>query len=108
MEALPREPWPPGVIDPFGRELTDIRNEAELATRAVELIDDAIALGLCLKLGREAGPKALRRLEVSRDRFAHVAGRDQEIAEQLDAYQRGEFDWVAARQEGTTRLTRKR
>jgi hypothetical protein len=56
-------------------------------------------------LGREAGPKALRRLELSRDRFAQVAERDREIAEQLDA---GELDWVVAKREGTTRLTRKR
>jgi hypothetical protein len=37
-----------------------------------------------------------------------VAERDREIAEQLDAYKRGAFDWVAAKRKGTTRLTRKR
>jgi hypothetical protein len=46
MSALDEwRPFPPRVGDPSGRELHDVRREAELGTRAVELRDEAIALG---------------------------------------------------------------
>jgi len=103
-----RRPWPPGVCDPYGRELADVRREAELAMRAFELLDESIALGRRLTPGREAGEPLFKRLEVSRTTIASIADRDLEIAKELVAFSAGELDWLDARQAGTTRLARKR
>ena len=94
--------------DPYGRELEDIRREAEVAVRAVELIDEAIILGRRLTHGREAGDRLFKRLEVSRATIARIAERDLAIAEELGAFLAGELDWVAASRAGTTRLTHRR
>jgi hypothetical protein len=103
-----RRPWPPGVGDPYGRELDDVRRDAGLATRAVEQIDEAIALGRRLTLGREAGERLFKRLAASREAIARIADRDNEVAAELAAFLAGEFDWVAAYRAGTTRLALKR
>ena len=63
-------PFPSGVGDPEGRELDVVRRDAELASRACQLIDEAIALGRRRVLGREGGAKQFVRLERSRDVFA--------------------------------------
>ena len=76
--------------------------------RAVELLGEAIALARRLTPGREAGGRLFKRLEVSRATIARVAERDVEISEELAAFLAGEFDWVAARRAGTTRLALKR
>ena len=73
-------PFPPGVGDPYGRELKDVRVAADLASRAAELLDEVIALGRQLILGREAGERLFKRLEVSRRTIAEMANRDLEIA----------------------------
>jgi hypothetical protein len=102
-----RRPFPPGVGDPYGRELMDVRREAELAMRAVEMLDEVIALGRSLTRGREAGERLFQRLGVSRTTIARIAQRDLEIAEELEAFLAGHLDWVAAHRAGTTRLTPK-
>ena len=101
------EPWPPGVSDPFGRNLEAVRRDAELAQRATELVDEAVAQGQQLRLEREAGPRLWRRLEASRDAFARMAARDVTIAEQVELYERDELDWPAAVEAGML-LVRKR
>jgi hypothetical protein len=93
---------------PYGRELEDVRCEAQLARRVVELIDEAIALGRRLTPSREAGQRLFQRLEVSRTTIATIAERDNAIASELAALLAGELDWVAASREGTTRLALKR
>jgi hypothetical protein len=100
-------PYPGGVSDPHGRSLDDVRHQAELASRAAGLLAEVIALGRKLALGRDGGAKQFVRLEVSRDLFVRLAQRDDEIAEQLDAYQRGELHSPTAVLAGT-RLVRKR
>jgi hypothetical protein len=96
------------VGDPYGRELEDVRREAGLATRAVELLDEANALGQRLTPRREAGERLFKRLEVSRATIATIAERDLETAKELEAFLAGELDWIAARRAGTTRLALKR
>ena len=63
-----------------------------------------MALGRQLILGREAGERLFKRLEVSRRTIAEMANRDLEIANELTAFLSGELDWVAAYRAGTTRL----
>jgi hypothetical protein len=92
--------------DPFGRELAEIRREAELAARVMEQLDEAIATARRLKLGREAGPRLWRRLEVSRDVFARMADRDRAIAAELELQERDPSAWFAARQGGTRLVVR--
>lgn len=94
-------PWPPGVSDPFDRSLSEVHRHVELASRILELLDEALRLGCELRLGREAGRRLWRRIEVSRDSVARIAERDRQIAIDLDAYLRGELDWRAAIQAGT-------
>jgi hypothetical protein len=94
------------VGDPYGRELEDVRREAGLAARAVELIDEVIALGQRLTPGREAGERLFKRLEVSRATIATIA--EATIAQELSAFLAGELDWVAERHAGKTRLALKR
>jgi hypothetical protein len=101
-------PFPPAVGDPYGREVEEVRRQAALATRAVGLIDEAVSLGRQLTVGRDAGERLFKRLEVSRATIARIAERDLEIAPEFAAFLAGEFDWVAARQAGTTRLAPKR
>lgn len=59
-------PYPTDVGDPDGRELADIRRNAALAHRAVDLLTEATAIGQRLALGRQGGPRLFPRLEVSR------------------------------------------
>ena len=99
-----RRPFPAGVGDPYGRELEEVRGEAQLAKRVVELLDEALTLGQRLTPGREAGQRMFQRLEVSRATIATIAERDTAIASELAAFLAGDLDWIAARREGTTRL----
>jgi hypothetical protein len=89
-------PWPPGVTDPFDRSLSEVHRHIERASRIIELLDEAIRLGADLRLGREAGQRLWRRIEVSRVSVVRIVERDQEIAKDLDMYLRGELDWAAA------------
>jgi hypothetical protein len=52
--------------------LEDVRRDAELAARAVELVDEAIGLARRLTSGREAGERLFKRLEVSGATLASV------------------------------------
>ena len=94
-------PWPPGVSDPFDRPLSEVHRQIEIASRILELLDEAVRLGRELRLGREAGQRLWRRIEVSRAAVIRILERDGEIARDLDLYLRGELDWIAALQAGT-------
>jgi hypothetical protein len=103
MEAEALSHSRPGSFMSERRLLTpaELRRQAEIASRAVALLDEVVALGRELPLGREAGERLWRRIDASRASFGRIAERDRNIAKDLASYLQGELDWAAAVRTGT-------
>jgi hypothetical protein len=79
------------VSDRYGRTLAQVVEQQHRAVAIVERLDEVVAAieGEEVLLIRAAGPRLVRRLQVSANAFNKIAQRDAEIAEALEPWQ----DW---------------
>jgi hypothetical protein len=78
------------IRDPLGREEAAVREQHELAEEIAQALSTCIERASKIELGRSAGPRLYRRLEVARASFERLAERDRRTLAEFRVYAEAE------------------